>query len=290
MNQLNILENTEEFKKLLNVQFTASQKSYYDLFNEAILKIEESNTKLTNKKKVPEFFNKLLENAPKVSEKLKTNLNALFESLKNNEHVKKIMISPDSRSYGRYYLIVELNDIYQEYNYSTNIFKNIHVVFYLDFTEIEFFTFSKSLQNSIYSYIDSMSNCVKDAFMTNKIKSLPIDGFLVEKIGFGGISDNGPSYYCNEYDLNAAISNFNKAIKNENDIDKSSAVNFVNYILNLILINPRLFNEYLHAYSCAHIAIEISDLDEILSDYTISELFKIYRNGYYISIPHEDKE
>ena len=55
MNQLNILENTEEFKKLLNVQFSASQKSYYDLFNDAILSIDESNKKLVFRKSSKSF-------------------------------------------------------------------------------------------------------------------------------------------------------------------------------------------------------------------------------------------
>ena len=290
MNQLNILENTEEFKKLLNVQFTASQKSYYDLFNDAILNIDESNKKLVNRKKALEFFNEYLEKAPKISEKLKTNLNALFESLKNNEHVKKFMISPDEDSYGQYYLIVELNDIYHKDHYSTYIYKNVHVVFYLDFKEIKFFTFSKSIQQALSQFIDDIPNCIKDDYIADRIKSLPIDGFLVEKLGFGGVSRYGVSYSCNNIELNRLISSFNETIKNENDIDKSSAVNFVNYILNLICTDPKLFNEYLFAYSGAVIAIEISDLDNVLSDFTTNELSKIYKNGYYVIIPDEEEE
>lgn len=290
MNQLNILENTEEFKKLLNVQFTASQKSYYDLFNDAILSIDESNKKLVNRKKALEFFNEYLEKAPKVSEKLKANLNALFESLKNNEHVKKFMISPEEDSYGQYYLIVELNDIYHKDRCTTYIFKNIHVVFYLNFKDIKFFTFSKSIQQSLSQFIDNMPNCIKDDYITDKIKSLPIDGFLVEKLGFGGISKYGPSYSCNSIELNRVISNFNKTSENENDVDKSSAVNFVNYILNLILTNPRLFNDCLSAYSSARMATDIFDLDEVLSDFTTNELSTIYQNGYYVNIQEEEEE
>lgn len=290
MNQLNILENTEEFKKLLNVQFSASQKSYYDLFNDAILSIDESNKKLVNRKKALEFFNEYLEKAPKVSEKLKASLNALFESLKNNEHVKKFMISPEEDSYGQYYLIVELNDIYHKDRCTTYIFKNVHVVFYLNFKDIKFFTFSKSIQQSLSQFIDNMPNCIKDDYIADRIKSLPIDGFLVEKLGFGGISKYGPSYSCNSIELNRVISNFNKTSENENDIDKSSAVNFVNYILNLILTNPLLFNDYLSAYSSARMAINIYDLDEVLSDFTPNELSTIYKNGYCVYIQEEEEE
>lgn len=290
MNQLNILENTEEFKKLLNVQFTASQKSYYDLFNDAILSIDESNKKLVNRKKALEFFNEYLEKAPKVSEKLKANLNALFESLKNNEHVKKFMILPEEDSYGQYYLIVELNDIYHKDRCTTYIFKNVHVVFYLNFKDIKFFTFSKSIQQSLSQFIDNMPNCIKDDYIADRIKSLPIDGFLVEKLGFGGISKYGPSYSCNSIELNRVISNFNKTSENENDIDKSSAVNFVNYILNLILTNPLLFNDCLSAYSSARMATDIFDLDEVLSDFTTNELSTIYKNGYCVNIQEEEEE
>lgn len=290
MNQLNILENTEEFKKLLNVQFSASQKSYYDLFNDAILSIDESNKKLVNRKKALEFFNEYLEKAPKVSEKLKANLNALFESLKNNEHVKKFMILPEEDSYGQYYLIVELNDIYHKDRCTTYIFKNIHVVFYLNFKDIKFFTFSKSIQQSLSQFIDNMPNCIKDDYIADRIKSLPIDGFLVEKLGFGGISKYGPSYSCNSIELNRVISNFNKTSENENDIDKSSAVNFVNYILNLILTNPLLFNDCLSAYSSARMATDIFDLDEVLSDFTTNELSTIYKNGYCVNIQEEEEE
>jgi hypothetical protein len=290
MNQLNILENTEEFKKLLNVQFSASQKSYYDLFNDAILSIDESNKKLVNRKKALEFFNEYLEKAPKVSEKLKANLNALFESLKNNEHVKKFMILPEEDSYGQYYLIVELNDIYHKDRCTTYIFKNVHVVFYLNFKDIKFFTFSKSIQQSLSQFIDNMPNCIKDDYIADRIKSLPIDGFLVEKLGFGGISKYGPSYSCNSIELNRVISNFNKTSENENDIDKSSAVNFVNYILNLILTNPLLFNDCLSAYSSARMATDIFDLDEVLSDFTTNELSTIYKNGYCVNIQEEEEE
>lgn len=290
MNQLNILENTEEFKKLLNVQFSASQKSYYDLFNDAILSIDESNKKLVNKKKALEFFNEYLEKAPKVSEKLKANLNALFESLKNNEHVKKFMISPEEDSYEQYYLIVELNDIYHKDRCTTYIFKNVHVIFYLNFKDIKFFTFSKSIQQSLSQFIDNMPNCIKDDYIADRIKSLPIDGFLVEKLGFGGISKYGPSYSCNSIELNRVISNFNKTSENENDIDNSSAVNFVNYILNLILTNPLLFNDCLSAYSSARMAINIYDLDEVLSDFTTNELSTIYKNGYCVYIQEEEEE
>ena len=290
MNQLNILENTEEFKKLLNVQFSASQKSYYDLFNDAILSIDESNKKLVNRKKALEFFNEYLEKAPKVSEKLKANLNALFESLKNNEHVKKFMISPEEDSYGQYYLIVELNDIYHKDRCTTYIFKNVHVIFYLNFKDIKFFTFSKSIQQSLSQFIDNMPNCIKDDYIADRIKSLPIDGFLVEKLGFGGISKYGPSYSCNSIELNRVISNFNKTSENENDIDKSSAVNFVNYILNLILTNPLLFNDCLSAYSSARMATDIFDLDEVLSDFTTNELSTIYKNGYCVNIQEEEEE
>lgn len=290
MNQLNILENTEEFKKLLNVQFSASQKSYYDLFNDAILSIDESNKKLVNRKKALEFFNEYLEKAPKVSEKLKANLNALFESLKNNEHVKKFMILPEEDSYGQYYLIVELNDIYHKDRCTTYIFKNVHVVFYLNFKDIKFFTFSKSIQQSLSQFIDNMPNCIKDDYIADRIKSLPIDGFLVKKLGFGGISKYGPSYSCNSIELNRVISNFNKTSENENDIDKSSAVNFVNYILNLILTNPLLFNDCLSAYSSARMATDIFDLDEVLSDFTTNELSTIYKNGYCVNIQEEEEE
>lgn len=290
MDQLNILENTEEFKKLLNVQFSASQKSYYDLFNDAILSIDESNKKLVNRKKALEFFNEYLEKAPKVSEKLKANLNALFESLKNNEHVKKFMILPEEDSYGQYYLIVELNDIYHKDRCTTYIFKNVHVVFYLNFKDIKFFTFSKSIQQSLSQFIDNMPNCIKDDYIADRIKSLPIDGFLVEKLGFGGISKYGPSYSCNSIELNRVISNFNKTSENENDIDKSSAVNFVNYILNLILTNPLLFNDCLSAYSSARMATDIFDLDEVLSDFTTNELSTIYKNGYCVNIQEEEEE
>lgn len=290
MNQLNILENTEEFKKLLNVQFSASQKSYYDLFNDAILSIDESNKKLVNRKKALEFFNEYLEKAPKVSEKLKANLNALFESLKNNEHVKKFMISTEEDSYGQYYLIVELNDIYHKDRCTTYIFKNVHVIFYLNFKDIKFFTFSKSIQQSLSQFIDNMPNCIKDDYIADRIKSLPIDGFLVEKLGFGGISKYGPSYSCNSIELNRVISNFNKTSENENDIDKSSAVNFVNYILNLILTNPLLFNDCLSAYSSARMATDIFDLDEVLSDFTTNELSTIYKNGYCVNIQEEEEE
>lgn len=290
MNQLNILENTEEFKKLLNVQFSASQKSYYDLFNDAILSIDESNKKLVNRKKALEFFNEYLEKAPKVSEKLKANLNALFESLKNNEHVKKFMILPEEDLYGQYYLIVELNDICHKDRCTTYIFKNVHVVFYLNFKDIKFFTFSKSIQQSLSQFIDNMPNCIKDDYIADRIKSLPIDGFLVEKLGFGGISKYGPSYSCNSIELNRVISNFNKTSENENDIDKSSAVNFVNYILNLILTNPLLFNDCLSAYSSARMATDIFDLDEVLSDFTTNELSTIYKNGYCVNIQEEEEE
>lgn len=290
MNQLNILENTEEFKKLLNVQFLASQKSYYDLFNDTILSIDESTKKLVNRKKALEFFNELLEKAPKVSEKLKANLNALFESLKNNEHVKKFMITPEEDTYGHYYLIVELNDICHKDFYGTHIFKNVHVVFYLDFTDIKFFTFSKSLQQSLTPFIENMPSYIKDDFMENKIKSLPIDGFLVEKLGFGAVSKYGPAYTCYSNELNRVISNFNKTFENGNDIDKSSAVNFVNCILNLILTNPRLFNDCINAYSSAIMATDISDLDEVLGNFTTNELSRIYKNGYFATVREEEEE
>ena len=160
----------------------------------------------------------------------------------------------------------------------------------MNFKDIKFFTFSKSIQQSLSQFIDNMPNCIKDDYIADRIKSLPIDGFLVEKLGFGGISKYGPSYSCNSIELNRVISNFNKTSENENDIDKSSAVNFVNYILNLILTNPLLFNDCLSAYSSARMATDIFDLDEVLSDFTTNELSTIYKNGYCVNIQEEEEE